>query len=168
MLYNTNYDNTARFILGELGEKTLVVFGVNPSTATDKTFDPTIRRITGYGHAHGFDGWLMLNLYPQRCPDPKGLHQEVDLPMHTENMRQIEQVLEGMRDFLLCAAWGNSITERPYLFTCLECINTSLGDRVWHSIGEPTKEGHPRHPLYVQTTTPLNAFPIEEYLKIIK
>ena len=166
MLYQTNSDNTARFTLGELGMRNLVVFGVNPSTATDQIFDQTIRRIKGYSRTHGYEGWLMLNLYPQRATNPKGLHMEVDLRLHAENMEQIAQALALAQDFTLCAAWGQVIRERDYLTTCLECISRSISDREWHSIGEPTKEGHPRHPLYVRGATPLQLFNVQEYLSV--
>ncbi|MFA4846136.1 MAG: DUF1643 domain-containing protein [Patescibacteria group bacterium] len=166
MLYQTNFDNTARFALGELGTKNLAVFGVNPSTATDKVSDSTIQRVKGYSRAHGFDGWLMLNLYPQRTTDPRGLHAEVDLKMHAENLEHIAQSLTLAQNFTLCAAWGQLIRERDYLATCLECINASIGEHDWHSIGTPTKEGHPRHPLYVPTANPLLYFDLEKYLNL--
>lgn len=167
MIYSKSTDNTARFALGSIGSNTLVVFGVNPSTATDQVFDNTIRRIEGYSRVHGFDGWLMLNLYPQRSTDPRGLHTEIDLALHAENMMHIAEVLALAQNFTLCAAWGQVIRERNYLKNCLECINASIDGHEWHSIGQATKEGHPRHPLYVKTTAPLEKFSIQEYLEQI-
>jgi len=165
MFYKINPQDTARFALGELGAKNLIVFGVNPSTATETSFDQTIRRVQGYSREHEFDGWLMLNLYPQRTTDPRGLHTEVDLALHAENMQKIEEVLGLTQDYTLCAAWGNLMKERSYLGTCLECINEIIGERNWHSIGEPTKEGHPRHPLYVRAAVPLQSFDMTNYLQ---
>jgi hypothetical protein len=166
VLYITSSDNKASFALGELGARNLAVFGVNPSTATDQVFDQTIRRVEKYSHTHGFDGWLMLNLYPQRATDPKGLHAEVDLELHTENIARITEALAMAKNFTLCAAWGRLIRERGYLASCLESINASLGKHEWQNIGAPTKEGHPRHPLYIRTETSLQPFDIESYLQL--
>ncbi len=167
VLYITSSDNKARFALGELGARNLVVFGVNPSTATDQVFDQTIRRIERYSQAHGFQGWLMLNLYPQRATDPKGLHAEVDLNLHTQNMTHITEALALAQDFTLCAAWGQIIRERDYLARCLESINASLGEHDWHSIGAPTKAGHPRHPLYARNEWPIQRFEMPSYLEAL-
>ena len=41
-IYETDELNKYRFVLGSISEKTLFVFGINPSTADDKEPDPTI------------------------------------------------------------------------------------------------------------------------------
>ncbi len=168
VLYITSTDNKARFALGNLGTKNLVIFGINPSTATDQVFDQTIRRIDGYSHAHGFDGWLMLNLYPQRATDPNDLHADIDASMNRENIDHIKRSLALAGDATLCAAWGQLIRQRSYLVSCLERISNSLNGYSWHSIGTPTKEGHPRHPLYARTEWALCPFDISAYLKELK
>ena len=40
-------DDTERYILGQPGKRNMLVFGVNPSTATpgDNNIDPTIRKV---------------------------------------------------------------------------------------------------------------------------
>ena len=38
-------DDTARFMLGEVGENPIICFGINPSTANDEKDDPTISKI---------------------------------------------------------------------------------------------------------------------------
>lgn len=168
VLYITSTDNRARFALGNLGMKNFVVFGVNPSTATDQVFDQTIRRIEGYSHAHGFDGWLMLNLYPQRATDPRDLHIDIDTRLNEENLSHIEQALAEAGGYTLCAAWGQLIRQRSYLISCLEHISKSLDAHAWHSIGALTKEGHPRHPLYARTEWGLCPFEVSDYLKALK
>lgn len=164
MLYLTSPDNKARFALGKVGAKNLVVFGVNPSTATDTQFDRTIRRVEGYSRGHGFDGWLMLNLYPQRATDPADLHIERDDALHAENIAVIDRSLRELPNFTLCGAWGGVVDMRTYLPSCLAEIAAALVPRPWHSIGVPTKSGHPRHPLYVKGETALLPFNVEEYL----
>lgn len=74
-IYETNSDNSARYILGERGENPLVCIGVNPSTAEPDKLDPTLRSVKAWAKRLGFDGWIMLNLYPQRATNPNDLPQ---------------------------------------------------------------------------------------------
>lgn len=167
VIYIHSSDNTARFALGSPAAKTLVVFGVNPSTATDTKFDRTIHRVENYSRTHGFDGWLMLNLYPQRTTNPKNLHETCDPKLHAENIAVISKALGDAGKYTLCAAWGGLVEDRKYLAACLMEIAAALGEKSWHSIGLPTKRGHPRHPLYVRGSTPLEIFEMETYLKAL-
>lgn len=48
-LYENSEDNSARFVLGQVFNptgKTLLCFGINPSTACPENLDNTIRKIT--------------------------------------------------------------------------------------------------------------------------
>ena len=58
--------NTERYVLGTNGNKTLVVIGINPSTATDEATDKTISRVKNYAKAFGYDSFKMINIYPLR------------------------------------------------------------------------------------------------------
>lgn len=167
-MYLASADNKARFALGCFGKRNLVVFGVNPSTATDVDYDRTIRRVEAYSRAHGFDGWLMFNLYPQRATDPDDLDAECNLALRSENTTAIAKILRNLDDFTLCAAWGGLIERRNYLYSCLAEIADVVGTDAWHCIGESTKNGHPRHPLYVRKAASLNNFLIEEYQQQIR
>ena len=63
-------DDKVRFILGEVGTNTIICFGINPSTANDIKDDPTISKIRKIASENNCDGWIMLNLYPQRATNP--------------------------------------------------------------------------------------------------
>ena len=65
-LYKKNRDNSARYILGEAGRKPLVCVGINPSTAEPNNLDRTLTNVRRFSELNGYDGWLMLNVYPQR------------------------------------------------------------------------------------------------------
>ena len=60
-----------RYLLGQPGKNNLLVFGVNPSTASagENNLDPTIRKVRKVAEAEGFDGWIMVNLYPKRATE---------------------------------------------------------------------------------------------------
>lgn len=75
-IYKKTTDNSSRFVLGEPGSNSLVCVGVNPSTATPEKLDNTLRTVKKLSAVHGFDGWIMLNLYPQRATNPNDMHAE--------------------------------------------------------------------------------------------
>ena len=67
-------DENERYVLGEPKKHNILVFGVNPSTAKPGNDDPTIRKIRKVIEKRkNGNGWLMMNLYPQRTPYPKML-----------------------------------------------------------------------------------------------
>ena len=57
--------STYRYVLGEKGENPLVVFGINPSTATPEKLDQTmivVKRLVD-SENNDYNGYIMLNLY---------------------------------------------------------------------------------------------------------
>ena len=59
-------DENNRFVLGLKGKNPFIVFGVNPSTADKKNSDRTISKVIRFAKRYKCDGWIMLNVYPQR------------------------------------------------------------------------------------------------------
>ena len=167
-IYETLKDKEARYVLGEFGRRTLLVIGVNPSTATDMHYDQTIRRVKGYALRQGFDGWVMLNLYPQRTTRPKGLHgeKEFNKSYHRNNLNQIEKVINKYRAKKIWAAWGNLISVRSYLNNCLKDIYSLTRSKQlkWCRLVRRTRRGHPRHPARMSYKEKLEDFDIESYL----
>lgn len=88
--------SNVRYVLKREGANMLVVIGVNPSKATDKISDPTMTKIMGFAKYNGFDGFIMLNLYPQRCTNPNDLHKEMNRELHNENLRAIASEISNM------------------------------------------------------------------------
>lgn len=147
-IYHNSPSNDARFVLGSSGSYPLVCFGVNPSTATPKEPDPTLRIVSNLVRLP-FDSFLMFNLYPQRSTKPRGMHRTVDPHLMRENERFIAQYVEG-RSLKIYAAWGASIAIRPYLPAALSAIASlpELQQCEWMS-RRTTNSGHPHHPLGV-------------------
>lgn len=140
-------DLKSRFVLGELGDKNLVVVGVNPSVATIKKLDPTAKRIKKFSEIHGYTGWIMINLYPQIDPKVDELNKEKNKELVKLNLEKIEKILKR-DDITLVAAWGEAIEWRKYLKDCFRDIDALARkyNHEWHCI-ELTKYGHPCHPL---------------------
>lgn len=126
----------------------LVFIGLNPSTADETTDDPTIRRCIGFARRDGFGGIVMLNLFALRSTDPAALSDASD-PVGPWNDDQIFAACKGRT---VVAAWGvhgtlrgrDKVVRRLLAGVDLRCLGR-------------TKEGNPRHPLYLRADAPLQA-----------
>lgn len=158
-----------RFVLGQEGKRPLICFGVNPSTAIPKKLDRTLSRVCGVAKDKGYDGWIMLNLYPQRATKPKNMHVKFEQgeKIFENNLDQIREILFTYRkDIVVWAAWGTSIKKRDYLGQCLkEIVNVSPLSMKWVHMGELTKKGHPHHPLFLRKGLPFEDFDIKNYIR---
>lgn len=139
-----------RYVLQQDGKKTLVVLGVNPSTASDERTDPTIDAVLRIVRDNkGYDSFAMINLYPKRSSKVSNLPAENDFDgaEAEKNCDYIRKLVEKNRDVLL--AFGNCIEERKYLATCFRKIVEKLSDlRPNYKIITLTGDGNPCHPLY--------------------
>lgn len=85
-IYKTARNNSWRFLLGKTGQKTLTVVGLNPSTATDTQPDMAIRKIKRIVGDNGYDGFVVVNLYPVRSTIIEDLPVERDDEAHHQNL----------------------------------------------------------------------------------
>ena len=148
-------DDTERFILGESGANPIICFGINPSTANDIKYDPTILKIRKIASENNCDSWVMLNLYPQRATNPNDMHKKADNDLKIKNYEVIRSVFNIYPNALTLASWGNAIEKRKYLKDCLKEILAIDPDRKWVCRGKLTVKGNPRHQLYVPNNTKL-------------
>lgn len=163
-LYEHNEKNTARYILGTVGENPLICFGINPSTAEPNRLDPTVNLVCRMAAAHAYDSFIMLNVYPQRATNPNDLHKNPQAKLEEENLRQIAKLIDGQA-YTLWAAWGGLIAKRPYLLPLAQKIIAlpQLQNCKWVCRGQNTKGGHPHHPLYVRRDAPFVPFDVSIY-----
>jgi len=150
-IYKNNSDNSARFALGVKGQKPLIVFGVNPSTASDKTPDHTLVRVEKVAYNKKYDSWIMLNLYPYRATDIENL-VSFDKKLHEDNLAHIKLILDRYPDATILAAWGNINSKlvssvRQDILDCLKDINEVVlsRGRKWVALKDM---GYPVHFLY--------------------
>ena len=141
-------------------------FGINPSTARPNDLDNTLKSVERIAKRAGFDGWIMLNVYPQRATNPNDLHGVLQEDIHAKNVKHIERVLVEYNATIL-AAWGTLINKRTYLKQCLQDIYavSQKSNRPWVSIGSISKAGHPHHPLYLSNEEMPKDFNIKEYIE---
>ncbi len=165
-------ENTHRYVLASECTSPLVVIGVNPSTANETKPDPTVRKVMGFAERNNCDGFIMLNLYPQRSTNFASVHQKRNEELHQNNLDAIKRYFDGFEELKVLVAWGNLASKRTYLLDCFRDITSVLSENnrkvSWLQIGELTKSKHPRHPLYARYDLNLEPFDIGDYLKKIK
>ena len=126
----------------------LAFIGLNPSTADHEIDDPTIRRCIGFAKSWGYGGFVMLNAYAFRATDPRDLFEAED-PVGPSNDSFLRYFGYGPETRYI-ACWGTKIhPEREK-----KLIGMKLG--LW-CFGK-TKNGHPKHPLYLRKDTEIEPY----------
>ena len=126
----------------ESGRKLLFVM-LNPSTADELRNDPTVERCERRARSLGFGAFRVTNIFAFRATSPNDLKKAKD-PEGADN----DEILEFMISWSdqIIAAWGvHGHHQRQD-----EKIKALLFGRASNlaHLGL-TKDGHPRHPLYV-------------------
>ncbi len=172
-LYVPNHYDEYRYILGTRGKKPIICVGINPSTAAPNALDPTLQSAQRIALAGGYDSFLMFNVYAQRATRPDDMEKERNEWLHTENMKAFSYLLSvaasGGQPPAVWAAWGAIIEKRPYLAACVRDM-MALADAegaVWYHAGPISRKGHPHHPLYLKSNTPLEPFDMAGYLSAL-
>lgn len=123
---------------------------LNPSTADGLLDDPTIRRCVGFANAFGFGGIIVWNLYGYRATNPSQLRIAAD-PVGPKNDWHLSFAASMVAT--VCA-WGTSggkaAVERG---RSVARQLASRGAHLYH-LGL-TRDGVPRHPLYLPGDAPL-------------
>ena len=166
-LYVPNRYDEYRYILGTRGKKPVICIGINPSTAAPDDLDPTLKSAQRIALANGYDSFLMFNVYAQRATRPDDMEKSRNEWLHAENMKAFRYLLSiaGERP-AVWAAWGSIIEKRGYLADCVREM-LEIGQAFsaeWYHAGPLSVKGHPHHPLYLKSNTPLEMFDTIAYL----
>ncbi len=121
---------------------------LNPSTADEKSNDPTIERCERRAKALGYGAIQITNLFAFRATSPKDL-KAAKHPFGQDNLRILTSSFDWSDNVI--AAWGvhgthreaDEIAKRQLAETSTPILHLGL-----------TKDGHPRHPLYVPYAQP--------------
>ena len=130
------------------GPKLLYVM-LNPSKATELANDPTVERCERRARALGYGAFRVTNIFGLRETDPHKMrkHHAPDGPDNDTALRDGATWADA-----ILAAWGTHGAHRargPHVAQLLRDTGTPL-----YHLGL-TKDGHPRHPLYVAYAQPL-------------
>jgi hypothetical protein len=166
-IYSNTRNDSWRFALGKSGKQKLITIGLNPSTATKEKSDTTVAKVEEVARLNGFDGFVMLNLYPVRGTDYTALPHIADPDAFSENLMQIEITVALERQPVVWAAWGDSIEERRYFVAAGAMLVARLQNYgvTWQHFGPLTQAGHPRHPSRLKYAWNLSPLDINTYRK---
>lgn len=137
----------------EAGREEMLFVMLNPSTATEERNDPTIERCQRRAARLGFGGLRIANLFAWRATLPTELRLADD-PVGPENDALLRDWSGSAA--LTIAAWG---VHGAFRGRAAQVAPLLRGD-VRH-LGL-TRDGHPRHPLYVRNDAPLLSFAVPD------
>ena len=137
------------------GERKAAFIMLNPSTADASIDDPTIRRCIGFARQWGCGRLVVLNLFAFRATSPADLKRAPD-PVGPENKAWFGQIQNGHKDGdLVICGWGVHGVHRGQDLAVLGWL---AGAGVTPLALGVTKNGHPKHPLYVPYSADLLPF----------
>lgn len=124
----------------------VLFIGLNPSTADAEKDDPTIRRCMRFANDWGYGGIEMCNLFDWRATDPKKLPRR-EIAVSDKNDPSI--ACRALEAAMIIAAWG-AVPWAEWRIKTL--FNRAFSEeKRWHAL-QLTKDGFPRHPLYVRAS----------------
>lgn len=164
-IYACNEGDSARFLLGTSGKPTLIVVGLNPSTASSEKSDTTVSKVKMAAQNAGYNGFVMTNLYPLRSTNPHELPQHHSAELLSENIRHIEKIASNETNPVFWAAWGSNIELRAYLKQSMIELNQMVEkiNGKWVHFGKLTQRNHPRHPSRLSYAWKFKEFDITKY-----
>lgn len=153
-------DNTGkyRYLLTRTWDENLpsaVFVMLNPSTADAEIDDPTIRRCISFAKTWGCGEIKVVNIFAYRATNPKELFKTKE-PIGIENEKYIKQAITTAKFIVL--AWGSSCKT---IDSGYEKAKEILKNSEIYCLGI-TKDGFPKHPLYLKGTTALDVCEFEE------
>jgi hypothetical protein len=127
---------------------------LNPSRADASVDDPTLGRCVEFAKREGMRGVRLINLYAYRATSPQTMwaaQQEGVNIVGPENDDTIQHVAAASLtyDSPFIVAWGAGADPGR-----VDVVRKLLSGINAQCLGV-TKDGHPRHPLYVKGDTPL-------------
>ena len=139
----------------ERGRKLVLFVGLNPSTADAYSDDPTIRRCVGFAQSWGFGGLIMCNMFTFRCTDP----EEIPATANLNGPLWLPSIMTCCLccDLAICCWGAHRLAARQYDFA-------NLIEKLMHkrpSCLGLTKNGSPKHPLYLRKDCQPILFPRE-------
>lgn len=139
----------------ERGEhKTCLFVMLNPSTADAAADDATIRRCVGFAKAWRCERLEVVNLFAYRATKPADLFLFAEIGGNIVGVENSTVVADAaQRAGIVVCAWGANATARGYGFH-VDTVRRWLDPAPQFALGF-TKDGSPRHPLYVQSNAPL-------------
>jgi hypothetical protein len=126
---------------------------LNPSTATEIVDDATIRRVKDFSARHGYGRLVVVNLFALRATKPQALITHPDPVGGVSNIAWITKAMkESVSVVFAWGSWNMGPLRPPDVL------------QMAHELGHTpyclgyTKNGSPRHPLYVPNSQRLEFY----------
>ena len=131
------------------GTRKILFIMLNPSSADATKNDPTIRRCISFAEQQKCSNLTVVNLFALRATDPKELikHSDPVGPLNDTRIAEIVANHDPIHDIIV-AAWGSHPFAKERVVEVIDRFGPFL------CLGK-TKDGSPRHPLYVKNGTSL-------------
>lgn len=127
----------------EKGPKVVFIM-LNPSLANEKEDNRTTKRIINFAKKFGYGSLEVVNLFAYITPKYIELKElEKSEAIGRENYKYLIRALNSADKII--AAWGENGTIHQRHEEIVQIIDGYDID----SLGSPTRDGHPRHPLYL-------------------
>ncbi len=134
---------------------------LNPSTADEVQDDPTIRRMSGFAKQWNYGGLVVLNIFAYRATDPREMKAQSD-PVGAGNLSAgmvCDIAQNGVELFVACwGAHGSHLDRAAAVCRVFDSLQIPL-----HCLGT-TKDGNPKHPLYLSRMTKLERFTTSSFV----
>ena len=138
------------------GPRAATFIMLNPSMADATNDDPTIRRCIGFVRQWGCGRLAVLNLFAFRAIDPADL-KRAENPVGPENRDWFERTLiDDIASGPVVCGWGVHGQHRGQDGVGLGWLRAFGVQPLALGV---TKDGHPRHPLYLPKAAELAPFP---------
>ncbi len=132
--------------------KTMLFVMLNPSTGDEWLNDPTVARCVSRAKEYGMEDLWVVNVYGFRSTNPKALKDTRD-PIGQENDAYIAKA--ASLSSMIVVAWG-ALCPKDREDAVLGILRGQNKKMLW-CLGT-TKDGHPRHPLYIRASQKLMPF----------
>ena len=127
------------------GRRVLFVM-LNPSTATEVQNDPTVERCERRARHLGYGAFRVTNIFAWRATDPRDMRAAAD-PVGPDNDAALRQGADWADAII--AAWG---VHGAHLGRGPAVADMLRGGRIPLFHLGLSRDGHPRHPLYLAYT----------------
>lgn len=130
---------------------------LNPSTADAHADDPTIRRCLGFARGWGAGGLVVVNLYAWRATDPRRLVEARRAGADIQGAERDAHLRVAFAQAdVVVAAWGAHALAQD----AARDVLAQVPEGVQIECLGVTREGFPKHPLYLAAATPREPFKV--------
>jgi len=151
-----DFDGEYRYdLFRKWDDRPMIVFiMLNPSTADENKLDPTVTRCMKFAIRNGNGGFHVVNLFALISTDPKALLDHPD-PVGPLNGRYISRLAREYPNGEVVVAWGAHKAACERAEKVLKLLRKHR-DKLY-CLGK-TKNGSPKHPLYVPYSAKLELY----------